>query len=99
MNLLTNRFFSLIPVPPPFKPRSLVYDLKSRLDWGEPALTIVDVRERTEFNHRHIQGAISMPLPELVDRALTSLPLARDLYIHGNTDEESAEAAALLRSV
>lgn len=93
-----NPFANLIPTPPPIKDQSLVYDLKSRLDWGEPALTIVDVRDREEFNQRHIQGAISMPLPNLVDRALSSLLPTRDLYIYGGTDEETAEAATLLRT-
>ncbi len=93
-----NPFGNLIPIPPPLKPHSLVYDLKTRLDWGEPALTIVDVRDRQEFNQRHIQGAISMPLPSLLERAQASLLLTRDLYIYGGTDEETAEAASLLRS-
>ena len=93
-----NPFANLIPTPPPLKDHSLVYDLKSRLDWGEPALTIVDVRDREEFNQRHIQGAISMPLPSLVDRAQSSLLPTRDLYIYGGTDEETAEAATLLRT-
>ena len=93
-----NPFTDLIPIPPPLKPHSLVYDLKSRLDWGEPALTIVDVRDREEFNQRRIQGAISMPLSHLLERARASLILTRDLYVYGDTDEETAEAANLLRS-
>jgi rhodanese-related sulfurtransferase len=42
--------------------------LKERLDWGEPALTIIDVRDRDAFNISHICGAISLPLNELVVR-------------------------------
>jgi len=34
----------------------------------------------------------------LIDRALTSLPLTRALYIYGETDEESFEIANRLRS-
>ena len=91
------QFLGMIPTPPPFKAKSLVFELKSRLDWGEPALTIIDARDRTEFNFRHILGAIAMPLPELVTRAQSSLENSRDIYIYGETDEETAIAAALLR--
>jgi rhodanese-related sulfurtransferase len=91
-------FLDIIPTPPPLKAKSLVYDLKARLDWGEPALTIIDVRDRSEFQFSHILGAISMPLHELVDRALSSLELTRDIYIYGITDEETAGAAEQLRT-
>lgn len=93
-----NHFLGIIPMPPPLRARSLVYELKTRLDWGNPALTIVDVRDRELFNTGHILGAMSMPLPELIDRALASLPLSRDLYVYGDTDEETAEAATYLRN-
>jgi len=94
-----NYLFGIIPTPTPMESRSLVYDLKTRLDWGEPGLTIVDVRDRHLFNQSHITGAISLPLSELVNRALNSLPLNRDIYIYSDTDEEAAEAANLLRDV
>lgn len=93
-----NHFLGIIPTPPPLRARSLVYDLKARLDWGKPALTIIDVRDRELFNDSHIMGAISMPMHQLVSRALASLSKSRDLYIYGDTDEETAEAAALLRA-
>lgn len=90
--------FSIVPTPPPLKARSLVYDLKGRLDWGDPALTIIDVRDRNEFHFSHITGAIPMPANELIDRALNSLPLTRHIYIYGETDEETSEAATNLRA-
>jgi rhodanese-related sulfurtransferase len=96
---LMHHLFGIIPLPPPLQARSLVYDLKARLDWGNPALTILDVRDRSLFNISHISGAISMPVDHLIERALTSLPLNRDLYIYGETDEESAEIADRLRAV
>lgn len=92
-----NRFFGLIPKPLPMRPESRVYDLKDRLDWGEPALTIVDVRCRSSFNENHVVGAISMPLDSLVEQALASLELERDLYVYADTDEESAVAAKHLQ--
>ncbi|MBE9181355.1 rhodanese-like domain-containing protein [Oculatella sp. LEGE 06141] len=91
------RFFGIIPTPPPLQAKSRVNDLKARLDWGEPALTIIDTRDRTQFNASHIMGALSMPLDELVDRATRSLACHRDLYVYGETDEETAVAAAKLR--
>lgn len=92
-----NMRFGLIPIPAPLKARSRVYDLKARLDWGEPALTIIDVRDRGEFRQRHITGAICMPVSELVDRALVNLELVRDIYVYGDTNEEAALAATKLR--
>ncbi|MBD2465007.1 rhodanese-like domain-containing protein [Oscillatoria sp. FACHB-1407] len=91
------RFLGIIPAPPKLQSRSRVYDLKSRLDWGEPALTIIDVRDRTEFNQGHVMGAISIPMKELVKRALTTLELDRDIYVYGDTDDETAIAANSLR--
>jgi rhodanese-related sulfurtransferase len=90
--------FGIIPTPTPLQPKSRVYDLKARLDWGEPALTIVDVRDRAEFALNHIMGAVNLPMAELCDRALESFELTRDLYVCGDTDEEIAAAAAKLRS-
>lgn len=91
-------FLGIIPTPPPLRDRSRVYDLKARLDWGDPAFTIIDVRDRSEFNFTHILGAISIPQNELVDRVLSSLEVTRDIYIYGETDEETAEAAVKLRT-
>lgn len=92
-----NTLSRLIPAVPPLQAKSRVYDLKARLDWGEPALTIIDVRDREEFNTTRIRGAISIPLPQLVDRALTGLELTRDIYVYGESDEQTSEAAVKLR--
>ncbi|MBE9066034.1 rhodanese-like domain-containing protein [Leptolyngbya cf. ectocarpi LEGE 11479] len=85
------------PTPKPLQHVSTVFDLKDRLDWGEPALTIVDVRDRSLFNERRISGAISMPMDELVARASVSLETERDIYVYGGTDDVTAQAAAALR--
>ncbi|MEB3283540.1 MAG: rhodanese-like domain-containing protein [Lyngbya sp.] len=79
------------------KPQSRVQDLKSRLDWGEPGLTIIDVRSLEAFNACHILGAIGIPMERLVERVSETLEPARDIYIYGETDEETAQAAAQLR--
>ncbi len=88
---------SILPQPSSLKPHSSVQHLKTRLDWGEPALTIVDVRDRLQFNSRRILGAVSMPMAHLVEQAIPSLAATRDLYVYGETDEDSAEAALQLR--
>lgn len=87
----------IVPLPQSLKSQSNVYELKARLDWGAPALTIIDARDRNEFNNGHILGAISMPEDELVNRALASLELMRDIYVYGEVDEETVEVAAKLR--
>ncbi|MGA7935891.1 MAG: rhodanese-like domain-containing protein [Kovacikia sp.] len=93
-----SRLFQFFLIPEAIQDKSNVSALKNRLDWGEPALTIVDVRDRSAFNARHIMGAIAMPLNELVARARPSLELIRDIYVYGETDEQTAEAASRLRA-
>ncbi len=92
-----NHVFGLFPKPSPLRPESRVYDLKERLDWGEPALTIIDVRDRIDFNESHITGAISMPIDSLMAMATKCFEVTRDLYIYSNTDDESAAVADQLR--
>lgn len=88
--------FGLIPLVP-LRALSRVYDLKARLDWGEPALTIIDVREQADFYFSHISGAVSMPMAELVNQAQAALEFSRDIYIYSDTDEEAILAAERLR--
>jgi rhodanese-related sulfurtransferase len=87
----------IIPIPAPLKANSRVQDLKKRLDWGEPALTIIDVRSRGSFNTCHITGAVLIPLGHLVEQALVNLELVRDIYVYGSSDEETALAATSLK--
>ncbi len=96
---MANRLFGIFPKPAAMQEMSRVYDLKSRLDWGEPALTIIDIRERHLFNESHIMGAISMPTNELLERIQSALEYDRDIYLYGHTDEEVAEAANQLRAI
>lgn len=93
-----NPLGGIIPSQPPIDAQSNVHELKSRLEWGEPALTILDVRDRMTYNDGHIMGAMSMPTDTLVEIAKNSIALSRDIYIYGETDEETAQAAAQLRS-
>lgn len=88
----------IVPEPPGIKPQSSVHDLKARLEWGEPALTIIDIRDRAIYNQGHILGAMPMPADDLVDRLLPTVDRVRDIYIYGATDEETAQAAGQLRA-
>jgi rhodanese-related sulfurtransferase len=88
--------FGLISLVP-LRALSRVYDLKARLDWGEPALTILDVRKQADFYFSHISGAVSMPLTGLVQQAQATLALSRDIYVYSDTDEEAILAAEQLR--
>lgn len=87
----------MITIPEPIKAKSEVSDLKQRLDWGEPALTIIDVRDREAFNQNHITGAVSLPVDELIDRALNNFELIRDIYVYGATEKETILAVTKLR--
>lgn len=91
------KLFQLIPIPEAIQEKSPVSALKKRLDWGEPALTIVDVRDRSAFNTKHIMGAITMPMAVLVESARANFEFIRDIYVYSEVEEETAEAAARLR--
>ncbi len=88
----------LTPVPTDFEVVSSPADLKARLDWGEPALSILDVRDRTAFNEERIRGAMPMPVAELIDRAKDAFSAERDLFVYGESDEETATAVTQLRN-
>lgn len=79
-----------LPTPPEQTPVSSAQALKERLDWGEPALTIVDAREREAFLEERITGAMLMS-------DITSLHDVRDIYVYGDSDEKTAAAADKLR--
>jgi rhodanese-related sulfurtransferase len=86
------------PTPPSQEtPQSSAQALKQRLEWGEPAFTILDVRDRTSFNQSRILGAMAMPMEDVVERAKSSLEPEREIYVYGESDEQTTEAAAKLR--
>src|SRR5919202_3201447 len=88
-----------MPTPPSQQtPQSSAQALKQRLEWGEVAFTILDVRDRAAFNASRILGAMTMPLEDgLVERATSSLEPKREIYVYGEGDEQTAQAAAQLR--
>ena len=84
------------PVPTEFKSVTSPTDIKKRLDWGEPALTIIDVRDRDAFNQERIMGAIAMPMSDLANTAKQSLEFDRDIYVYGDGDSATSSAAMKL---
>lgn len=95
--MTNNPLGGIIPPQPPIEAQSNVHELKSRLEWGEPAFTIIDVRDRNTYNDGHIMGAMAMPMENLVESA-KSLASSRDIYIYGETDEQTAQAVQQLRT-
>lgn len=78
--------------------QATAHELKSRLNWGEPGLTIVDVRDRESFRQCSIQGAVNMPIETLTDSTdQLGLESKRDIYVYGKDDTETAAAATTLR--
>jgi rhodanese-related sulfurtransferase len=89
---------NITPTPPRQQmPQSSAQALKQRLEWGQPAFTILDVRDRMTFNASRIMGAMTMPMEQLPQRALDSLEPRREIYVYGDNDEQTAQAANLLR--
>lgn len=87
----------IAPNSAPFHKKASPNELKSRLDWGEPALTILDVRDRERFNQERILGALPMPMNSLVAGAESNFERDRDIYVYGNDDKETELAATHLR--
>ena len=71
--------------------------VQRRLAWGEPALTIIDVRHREFFNQERIRGAISMPEADLVSNALKSLECDRELFLYGETRLQAEQSVVSLQ--
>ncbi len=80
----------VIPTPPKATPVASAQALKQRLDWGEPALTIIDARDREAYLEERITGA-------MLASDVNSLLKNREIYIYANGDEETAKAANNLR--
>ncbi|PSF35407.1 rhodanese-like domain-containing protein [Aphanothece hegewaldii CCALA 016] len=80
-----------------FHPQATAHELKSRLNNGEPALTIIDIRSPEDFRQRRILGAITMPMENLMQSSEFSFDYNRDIYVYGASEEDTATAANYLR--
>ena len=65
--------------------------LASRLVTGDPALTVVDVRQAAEFQRFHIRGAINVPLANLLT-SLQGYRNAGDIVLYSNGMTHPAQA-------
>ncbi len=77
----------LVPTTPETTTVSSAQALKDRLDWGEPALTILDARDRDAYLKEHITGA-------MLASDVNNLASNRDIYVYSNNQEESAKAVS-----
>lgn len=85
-----------LPTPPEMSgSQATAEELLNRLNWGEPALTIIDARSREAFNAERITGAMSR---DQVSEATESvLEYQRDLYVYGDGSDQATELVDQLR--
>ncbi|WP_052055818.1 rhodanese-like domain-containing protein [Myxosarcina sp. GI1] len=88
----------VVPSPPEQHEVASAQELKERLDWGEPALTIIDIRDREAYLQERIMGAMPMFSENTSQRITDSLAPNRAIYVYGESDDKTAEAAQELRS-
>jgi rhodanese-related sulfurtransferase len=93
---------NIIPTPPGLHSVATSHELKSRLEWGEPGLTILDIRDSSAFQECRIMGAMNASTGDMATGAQATgvqatLSPKRDIYVYGATDEETAAAASALR--
>jgi rhodanese-related sulfurtransferase len=87
-----------LPTPPEMEGKQAEpQELLERLNWGEPALTIIDARDREAFNKERITGSVPMPMSEIPQGAEPMLEHNRDIYLYSDTPEKASEAANRLR--
>ncbi|MGF1497626.1 MAG: rhodanese-like domain-containing protein [Elainellaceae cyanobacterium] len=90
-----------LPSPDPMQAKSSAKEMKDRLDWGEPALTILDVRSKEQFDQERIMGAVNVEMHELLSqvRDVHGIEPNRDIYIYGENSEQVSDAAKQLRGI
>jgi rhodanese-related sulfurtransferase len=88
---------NVTPTPPGLHAVATSHELKSRLEWGEPGLTILDTRDSTAFQECRILGAMNASMGDIATGAQSTLSPKRDIYVYGATDDETAKAASTLR--
>lgn len=72
-------------------------------DWiikDQRDFTLLDIRDRADFDTGHIEGARHVPLAGLMsDASLDALPTGRKVVVYSNGTAHAAQAALLLRLV
>jgi rhodanese-related sulfurtransferase len=89
---IKDKIEDVLPSAPDATPVSSAQALKERLEWGKPALTIIDIRDRESFLEERITGAMLMEDVDINDFAKN-----RDIYVYGESNEKTAQAANKLR--
>ncbi|MEA5449303.1 rhodanese-like domain-containing protein [Leptolyngbya sp. CCNP1308] len=80
-----------LPTPPSMSAsQASAEELLKRLQWGEPALTIVDVRSREAFNDERITGAVPISIDQIPEGVESTLERKRDIYIYGDSADQAA---------
>jgi rhodanese-related sulfurtransferase len=77
-------------------------DLKTKIDAAE-AITIVDLQDAHEYEHRHIPGAINVPITDKCDEACATILKEKDsaIVVYGEFDElgKGSQAAETLEKM
>lgn len=96
---IKDKVTEVLPTPPQQQlPVSSAQALKKRLDWGEPALTILDARDNEAYLQERILGAMSVGSDELQSRFMDSLAKNRDIYVYGDNDTQAELVADKFRT-
>ena len=84
-------------IPNTIKPKTIdVHELKN-LRTNQPDLCIIDVREQTEWNEKHIPGALHIPKDSLTDQITSIIPdKNHPIYLHCKGGTRSLWAAERL---
>lgn len=80
----------VIPTPPEQSPKASAQELKERLQWGEPGLTIIDARDRPAYLEERITGSMLL-------QDVNGLEPNREIYVYANSDQEAEKSANQLR--
>ena len=78
-------------------------DLQQEIN-GNIYINLFDIRDADAFSHGALPGAMSLPLDELREQLQTALDngfsnMALPLYVYGETEEESLQAAQIMKDL
>ena len=78
-------------------------DLQQEIN-GNIYINLFDIRDADAFSHGALPGAMSLPLDELREQLQTALDngfsnMALPLYAYGETEEESLQAAQIMKDL
>lgn len=74
--------------------REVREDLQQQKD-----IILVDVRFEDEYKEGHIPGAILLPLPQLEEMAVSSVPKDKVLYVYCRSGQRSSNAVKKLKAL